>query len=127
MRASSACPAFEIGQAPLKDGDAFGHGIPGSAPAAAMARIPASPRWSGSGRGPRRRKGAVMLGRRAGGERLGELRRGPEPGRPERGKSRPFFYQFRIGGEPGYLALPKRDPVFRKLFDILGAGHGARL
>jgi hypothetical protein len=32
-----------------------------------------------------------------------------------------------IGGEPGYLALPKRDPVFRKLFDILGASHGARL
>jgi len=127
MRAASACPAFEIGQAALKDGDAFGHGVPGSAPAAAIARIPASPRWSGSGRGPRRRNGAVMRGRRAGGERLGELRRGLEPGRPERGKSRPFFYQFRIGGEPGYLALPKRDPVFRKLFDILGASHGARL
>ena len=127
MRAASACPAFEIGQAALKGGDAFGHGIPGSAPAAAMARIPASPRWSGSGRGPRRRNGAVMLGRRTGGERFGELRGGLEPGRPERGKSRPFFYRLRIGGEPGYLALPKRDPVFRKLFDILGASHGTSL
>ena len=82
MRAASACPAFEIGQAALKDGDAFGHGIPGSAPAAAMARIPASPRWSGSGRGPRRRGGAVMLGctRR---ERLAELCCRTEPGGAE--------------------------------------------
>ncbi len=127
MRAASACPAFEIGQAPFKGGNPLGHGIPGSIPPAAMARIPANPRWSGSGRGPRRRNGAVMLGRRAGGERLGELRRRPEPGRAKRGKRRPFFRQFRIGGEPGNLALPKRDPVFRKLFDILGAGHGARL
>ena len=127
MRAASACPAFEIGQAPFKGGNPLGHGIPGRAPAAAMARIPASPKWSRSGRGPRRRNGAVMRGRGAGGERLGELRRGPEPGRPKRGKSRPFFYQFRIDGEPGYLALPKRDPVFRKLLDILGASHGARL
>ena len=83
MRAASACPAFEIGQAALKGGDAFGHGIPGSIPAAAMARIPASPRWSGSGRGPRRRNGAVMLGRRTGGERFGDLRGGLEPGHPE--------------------------------------------
>ena len=126
MRAASACPAFEIGQAALKGGDAFGHGIPGSIPAAAMARIPASPRWSGSGRGPRRRSGAVMR-RGTGRERLAELCCRTEPGRPKRGKSRPFFYQFRIGGEPGYLALPQCDPVFRKLFDILGASHGARL
>ena len=127
MRAASACPAFEIGQAALKGSDAFGHGILGSAPAAAMARIPASPRWSGSGRGPQRRNGAVMLGRHTGGKRFGELRGGFEPGRPERGKSRPFFYQLRISGETGNLALPKRDPVFRKLFDILGASHGTRL
>ena len=82
MRAASACPAFEIGQAPFQGGDAFGHGIPGSAPAATMARIPASPRWSGSGRGPRRRSGAVMRrGTRR--ERLAELCGGAEPGRAE--------------------------------------------
>ena len=126
MRAASACPAFEIGQAPFQGGKPFGHGIPGSAPAAAMALIPASPRWSGSGRGPRRRGGAVMLGctRR---ERLAELRCRAKPGRAQRRKSRPSFRKFGIGGEPGHLALPERDPVFRKLFEILGASHHAGL
>ena len=126
MRAASACPAFEIGQAPLKGGNPFGHGIPGSARAAAMARIPASPRWSGSGRGPRRRNGAVMLActRREG---LAELRCCAEPGRAQGGESGPSFRKLGIGGEPGHLALPERDPVFRKLFEILGASHKAVL
>jgi hypothetical protein len=60
-------------------------------------------------------------------ERLAELGGGAEPGRAEGGKGRPSFGQFRIGGEPGHLALPERDPVFRKLFEILGASHPSGL
>ena len=127
MRASSACPAFEIGKPALQGGNPLGHGIPGSIPPAASALIPASPRWSGRGRGPRRRSGAVMRGRRPRGEGLGEMRRRAEPSRPQRSESRPFFCQFRIGGEPGHLALPKRDPVFRQSVEILGASHGQAL
>jgi hypothetical protein len=56
-------------------------------------------------------------------EWLAELGCGAEPGSAQCGKSRPSFGKLGIGGEPGYLALPQRDPVFRKLFDILGASH----
>jgi hypothetical protein len=60
-------------------------------------------------------------------EGLAELGRRAEPSRAEGGKSRPSFGQFRIGGQPGNLALPERDPVFRKLFEILWASHHAGL
>jgi len=56
-------------------------------------------------------------------EGLAELGGGAEPGRAKGSKSRPSFGKLGIGGEPGDLALPERDPVFRKLFDILGASH----
>jgi hypothetical protein len=58
---------------------------------------------------------------------LAELGGGAEPGRAQGGKGRPSFGQFRIGSEPGHLALPERDPIFRKLFEILGASHPAGL
>jgi hypothetical protein len=60
-------------------------------------------------------------------ERLAELRGRTEPGRTEGGESRPSFRKLGIGGEPGYLALPERDPVFRQSVEILGPSHGAGL
>jgi hypothetical protein len=63
-----------------------------------------------------------MLGS-TGREGLAELGGGAEPSRAERGKSRPSFGQFRIGREPGHLALPERDPVFRQSVEILGPSH----
>jgi hypothetical protein len=65
--------------------------------------------------------------RGTGRERLAELRCRAEPGRTERGKSRPSLRKLGIGGEPGYLALPERDPVFRQSVEILGPSHEAGL
>lgn len=64
-----------------------------------------------------------MRGSRRNGERLGEMRGGTQPSRAQRGKSGPFFREFRIGGKASNLALPKRDPVFRKSVEIFGPSH----
>jgi len=49
----------------------------------------------------------------------------PSEGGP--GKGGVALGKLGIGGEPGHLALPERDPVFRKLFEILGASHPSGL
>ena len=65
--------------------------------------------------------------RGTGRERLAELRCRAEPGRTQGGKSRPSFRKLGIGGKARYLALPKRDPVFRQSVEIVLPSHKAGL
>ena len=118
---------------------------PGAAPARPAARrghrrrppAPATPRpapsirCSGSGRGPRRRSGAVMRGAHGGGAaeaaspaRCGRrAARRPRASRPRRAPPRPSgrgpgLGGLAVGGQPGDLALPQRDPVLGQLLQL---------